>query len=196
MQMTKEEFDMEYKGEFDYDEINADFGENSRDEEPAELESFDPAMEPSEDSTMYDDAMEAYADNGEEGLCDFFGCTMSEMSTEIEDMCREKGLHPDDDRDECIPHVVDDMIDNRERKDHGEPEMDEDLQRMRHLAGLDLEEEDRVKTVDGQTVMDDGRPLSFADWRSETESETGKPMKRSPEDQERDYDSYVNRVKG
>ena len=37
MQMTKEEFDMEYKGEWDYDEINADFGENSNDQEPAEI---------------------------------------------------------------------------------------------------------------------------------------------------------------
>jgi hypothetical protein len=52
-----------------------------------------------------------------------------------------------------------------------------------------------TKTVNGCTVYSDGSPLSFSDWRKETEMETGHPMKRSAEDQQMDYNSYVNRCK-
>ena len=52
-----------------------------------------------------------------------------------------------------------------------------------------------TKTVNGCTVYRDGSPLNFADWRKETEMETGQPMKRSADDQQMDYQSYVNRCK-
>ena len=42
-----------------------------------------------------------------------------------------------------------------------------------------------TKTVGGNTVMSDGRPLSFADWRSESEGETGKKDERSKADIDR-----------
>ena len=52
-----------------------------------------------------------------------------------------------------------------------------------------------TKTVGGNTVMSDGSPLSFADWRSESESETGKKDERSKEDIEDAYKAYVRRCK-
>jgi hypothetical protein len=161
-------------------------------------ESFDPAMEPSEDSTMYDDAMEAYADNGEEGLCDFFGCTMSEMSTEIEDMCREKGLHPDDDRDECIPHVVDDMIDNRERKDHGEPEMDEDLERMRKLAGLVNTDETTMSEPQFKYDTSSDHESNYSAWKSMNDKEyrNNQQQPKSPEESRREFERQYSKFGG
>ena len=54
-------------------------------------------------------------------------------------------------------------------------------------------EEAATTTKNGCTVYSDGRPLNFADWRKETEMETGRPMKRSAEDQKMAYTSYLNR---
>ena len=55
--------------------------------------------------------------------------------------------------------------------------------------------EAKTKTVGGNTVMSDGSPLRFADWRSESESETGHSDKRSKEDLEDAYKAYVRRCK-
>jgi len=54
-------------------------------------------------------------------------------------------------------------------------------------------EEAATTTKNGCTVYSDGSPLNFADWRKEVEMETGRPMKRSAEDQKMDYRSYLNR---
>lgn len=54
-------------------------------------------------------------------------------------------------------------------------------------------DEAATTTRNGCTVYSDGRPLSFVDWRSETERETGHPMTRSAEDQKMAYQSYLNR---
>jgi|TARA_R110001592_G_scaffold203005_3_gene452716 hypothetical protein len=54
-------------------------------------------------------------------------------------------------------------------------------------------DEAATMTRNGCTVYSDGSPLSFSDWRSETERETGHPMKRSPEDQKLAYTQYVRR---
>lgn len=55
--------------------------------------------------------------------------------------------------------------------------------------------EAHTKTVGGNTVMSDGSPMSFADWRSELESETQKKDERSKEDLEDAYKAYVRRCK-
>ena len=232
MQMTKEEFDMEYKGEFDYDEINADFGEDSLDQEPAEIgegpdydasdihrgdaitckpcggkgcdhcdqkgvhpkeESTDPQAEQGREEEAYEDLMKALQDGGEEAYAKACDLSMEDLDDELGEISRDLNLHMDDDRDEIIHRHAKDTCENAEYKDHGEPAVDEDLQRMRHLAGLD---EAGTKTVNGCTVYSDGSPLSFLDWREATETETGHQMKRSPEDQKMDYQSYVNRCKG
>ena len=49
----------------------------------------------------------------------------------------DHNLHMDDDRDEIVHGYVEDLVDSADWKDHGEPEMDEDLQRMRELAGIE-----------------------------------------------------------
>ena len=56
-------------------------------------------------------------------------------------------------------------------------------------------EEAETKMLSGCTVYSDGSPLSFADWRSETESETGHAMERSAEEQKSNYESYLKRCK-
>ena len=193
MQMTKEEFDMEYKGEFDYDEINADFGENSGDEEPAELESFDPQAEQGREEEAYEDLMNALQTGGEEAYAKACGLSHEELDQEMGEIARERNLHMDDDREEIIHAHAEETCNNADYKDHGEPAVDEDLQRMRHLAGLD---EAGTMMKNGCTVYSDGSPLSFSDWRKELEMETGQPMKRSQEDQEIDYKSYLRRCKG
>ena len=193
MQMTKEEFDMEYKGEFDYDEINADFGENSGDEEPAELESFDPQAEQGREEEAYEDLMNALQTGGEEAYAKACGLSHEELDQEMGEIARERNLHMDDDRDEIIHAHAEETCNNADYKDHGEPAVDEDLQRMRHLAGLD---EAGTMMKNGCTVYSDGSPLSFSDWRKELEMETGQPMKRSQEDQETDYKLYLRRCKG
>ena len=123
-------------------------------------ESFDPRAEQSREDQAYDELMDAYEKGGEEELCKAIGCTMEELSDEIEEICREKGLHPDDDRDECIQMHVEELVDNADWKDHGEMDYDiEDLdveeaivdssnkaldsamEELRKLAGLDSVDE-------------------------------------------------------
>ena len=232
MQMTKEEFDMEYKGEWDYDEINADFGENSNDQEPAEIgegpdydasdihrgdaitckpcggkgcdhcdqkgvhpkeESFDPQAEPGREEAQWETLMKALKDGGEEELAKELKISIEELNHEIDEYGREHGLHSDDDRDEILNGYIEDLVHNADYKDHGEPAVDEDLQRMRHLAGLD---EAGTMMKNGCTVYSDGSPLSFSDWRKETEMEIGHPMNRSAEEQDRNYEEYKERCKG
>ena len=56
-------------------------------------------------------------------------------------------------------------------------------------------EEAATKTVNGCTVYSDGSPLNFADWRKEVEMEIGRPMTRSKELQDKNYDEYKERCK-
>ena len=123
-------------------------------------ESFDPRAEQSREDQAYDELMDAYEKGGEEELCKAIGCTMEELSDEIEEICREKGLHPDDDRDECIQIHVEELVDNADWKDHGgmdyDPEdldveeaitdtsskaLDSAMDELRKLAGLDSVDE-------------------------------------------------------
>ena len=81
-----------------------------------------PFGEPSQQDMMADKLSDAYQQGGEEGLCKAAGCTLEELDQEINEICREKGLHPDDDRDECIQIYIEDLVDNADYKDHGEYE--------------------------------------------------------------------------
>ena len=77
-------------------------------------ESFDPAMEPSEDSTMFNDAMDAYDNHGEDGLAQHLGMSDRELDQEMSEYAMEHGLHMDDDRDDVIQGYIEQLIDNRE----------------------------------------------------------------------------------
>ena len=81
-------------------------------------ESFDPAMEPSEDSTMFNDAMDAYDNHGEDGLAQHLGMSDRELDQEMSEYAMEHGLHMDDDRDDVIQGYIEQLIDNREIEQH------------------------------------------------------------------------------
>ena len=83
-------------------------------------ESFDPSMEPSDESTMFDAAMDAYDDHGEDGLAQHLGMSSEEFDAELNELSAHKGLHADDDRDELVQLLVQDLIDERDVKQHEE----------------------------------------------------------------------------
>ena len=206
MQMTKEEFDMEYKGEWDYDEINADFGENSNDQEPAEIgegpdydasdihrgdaitckpcggkgcdhcdqkgvhpkeESFDPQAEQGREEEAHEKLMTALQTGGEEAYAKACGLSMDELDDEMSEISRDLNLHMDDDRDEIIHRHAEDTCDNADYKDHGEPAVDEDLQRMRHLAGIDNITEVDWNWKSGSYDEEAGYDTNYSLWRDE-----------------------------
>ena len=147
LQMEKDEFDAEYKGMFDYDELNktyneehpeyvpSDAGEPSQEEmEKGYKDESAPFGEPSQEDQMYQDLMDAYEKGGEEALADELKISIEELSDEIDEYGREHGLHSDDDRDEIIQGYVEDVVHNADFKDHGE--YDYEMEEIKKLAGL------------------------------------------------------------
>tara|TARA_B110000977_G_scaffold86179_1_gene114840 strand:+ start:299 stop:1966 length:1668 start_codon:yes stop_codon:yes gene_type:complete len=123
-QMSKEEFDAKYKGEWDYAEILADY---PVDEETTNMEADDEKVEinhdmmahlansSSEESTMFDDAMEIHDNEGEQALAQHLGMSDDEFNQELNEYCMARGLHADDDREEAIQGMVEELIDHREQ---------------------------------------------------------------------------------
>ena len=123
-QMSKEEFDAKYKGEGDYAEILADY---PVDEETTNMEADDEKVEinhdmmahlansSSEESTMFDDAMEIHDNEGEQALAQHLGMSDDEFNQELNEYCMARGLHADDDREEAIQGMVEELIDHREQ---------------------------------------------------------------------------------
>ena len=89
-------------------------------------ESFDPSMEPSDESTMFDAAMDAYDDHGEDGLAQHLGMSSQEFDQELNELGAQKGLHADDDRDELVQLLVQELIDERDVKQHEAVEVEEE----------------------------------------------------------------------
>ena len=89
-------------------------------------ESFDPRAEQSREDEEYDRLMQILDKDGEEGLADTLHIPMDQLDDEINEVGREKGLHPDDDRDEILQIYIEDLVDNADWKDHGEYEGDAD----------------------------------------------------------------------
>ena len=77
-----------------------------------------PYGEPSQQAQAKMDMEAAYEKGGEEALAKEMGLSPEELDQEINDCARENGLHPDDDRDECIGMVIDDTIDNADWDTH------------------------------------------------------------------------------
>ena len=142
MQMSKEEFDAEYKGSFDFDELNKTYNEEHPEYVPSqepEMESA-PFGEPSQEDEMHNKLVVAY-ENGEEDLAEVMGLSIEELNDEIDEYGRENGLHSDDDRDEIVMGVIEDTVRNADYKDHGEYESMDDvhvkaLEDLKKLAGL------------------------------------------------------------
>jgi hypothetical protein len=146
LQMDKEEFDAEYKGSFDYDELNktyneehpeyvpSDAGEPSQEEmEKGYKDESAPFGEPSQEEMMYDKLITAY-ENGEEDLAEVMGMSMEELDDEMSEYARDHNLHMDDDRDEVAHGYIEDVVHNADYKDHGEP--DYEMEEIKKLAGL------------------------------------------------------------
>lgn len=81
-----------------------------------------PFGEPSQQDMAYEQLTNTYEQGGEEALAKEMGMTPEELSDEIEECARENGLHPDDDRDECVQIYIEDTVENADYKDHGEYE--------------------------------------------------------------------------
>ena len=178
-----EEPEMEEAAKPDYIDLD---GDGDREEsmkkaakdkkEKEKKESFDPRAEQSREDQAYEEIMNAYEKGGEEAMCKVIGCSIEELDREIDEVGREKGLHPDDDRDEIIQIYVEDLVDNADWKDHGEMdfdpadmEMEEELNRMRHLAGL--EEKKYNFGADFQYDDEDGYDVNFNLWYQENSAE-------------------------
>ena len=143
-------------------------------EEQAE-ESFDPAMEPTEESTMFDDAMEVHANEGEQALAQHLGMSEQEFDQELNEYCALRGKHADDDREEAIEGLVQEIIDEREKSDHAEPSVDEDMARMRELAGMPaITETEYWKWDQGSYKPKDGYDANFDFWSQEAQSARSK----------------------
>jgi hypothetical protein len=80
-------------------------------------ESFDPAMEPTEQTTKFDDAMELHDNDGEQALAQHLGMSDDEFNQELNEYCASHGLHADDDREEAIQGMVEEIIDNNDQMD-------------------------------------------------------------------------------
>ena len=130
-------------------------------------ESFDASAEQSREEEAYNELVDAYDKGGEEGLCKAIGCSIEELDDEMSEFARDHSLHMDDDRDEIIHGYIEQLVDNADWKDHGEMDhdVDEDLQRMRHLAGL--EEQSADIDVGGDALS------TFAKYRGEVEKNYG-----------------------
>ena len=95
-----------------------------------------PFGEPSQQEEAYEDLLNALQSGGEEAYAKACGLSMEDLDQEMGEISRDLNLHMDDDRDEILQRHAEDTVDSADWKDHGEPEVDEDIQRMRDLAGL------------------------------------------------------------
>lgn len=108
-----------------------------------EMEESAPEGEPSQEEEMYNKLITAY-ENSEEDLAEVMGLSMEELDQEMTEYAMDHNLHMDDDRDEVVHGYIEDVVHNADYKDHGEydlgdadMEMEEALNRMRHLAGME-----------------------------------------------------------
>ena len=145
MDMSKQEFEAQYGDSFDYDQLIKDYGPD------AQSESFDPAMEPSQEEEMYDRLITAY-ENSEEDLAEVMGMSMQELDMEMSEYARDHNLHMDDDRDDIVQGYIEDTVHNADFKDHGEYEsVEEDEVEVDELAmpcGAEVEPEQLEGSVE------------------------------------------------
>lgn len=80
-------------------------------------ESFDPAMEPSQQDEAYEELMNALETGGEESYAKACGLSSEELDQEMSEIARERNLHMDDDRDEIIHAHAEEVCDNMDIKE-------------------------------------------------------------------------------
>jgi hypothetical protein len=110
----------------------------------------------------------------------------------------------DDDRDEIVHGYVEDLVDSADWKDHGEPEMDEDLQRMRELAGLVDTDEGIVLPSGKSGILSEPQfkydksldhETNYSVWRSMNDKEyrNNKQQPKSPEESRREFERQFSK---
>ena len=147
--MSKEEFCSAHPQHADeYEDLCKQYDDDAQSEPQ---ESFDAGAEQSREEEAYNELMDAYQKDGEEGLCKAIGCSHEELDREMTEWAMDHNLHMDDDRDEVIHGYIEDLVDNADWKDHGEYESveDESMSKMRKLAGLPEEDKKHSIWVDG-----------------------------------------------
>ena len=158
-------------------------------------ESFDPQAEQNREEEAYDELMDAYQKDGEEGLCKAIGCTHEEFDQEMSEWARDHNLHMDDDRDEIVHGYVEDLVDSADWKDHGEPEMDEDVQRMRELAGLVDTDEGVVSEPQFKYDKSSDHESNYSAWKSMNDREyrNNNQQPKSPEESRREFERQFSK---
>jgi len=172
----QEEPEMEEAAKPDYIDLDGDgdreesMKKAAKDKKKKE-ESFDPRAEQSREEEAYQELVSAYDKGGEEGLCKAIGCSMEELDQEMSEFARDHSLHMDDDRDEIIHGYIEQLVDNADWKDHGEMDHDmaEELDRMRELAGLPIDETKywNWDIPDIGYNEEDGYDANYIRWRNE-----------------------------
>ena len=139
MQMSREEFDAEYKGSFDYEELNKTYNEEHPEYVPSDAYESAPFGEPSQEEEQYNTLITAY-ENGEEDLAEVLGLSMQELDQEMTEFAMDHNLHMDDDRDEVAHGYIEDVCNNAEYKQHESNEMAQEhidaLEELKKMAGL------------------------------------------------------------
>ena len=64
-------------------------------------------------------------ENSEEDLAEVLGLSMQELDQEMTEFAMDHNLHMDDDRDEVVQGYIEQVVDNADYKDHGEPAKEE-----------------------------------------------------------------------
>ena len=147
--MSKEEFCSAHPQHADeYEELCKQYSDDAQSEPE---ESFDPAMEPSQEEEMYNRLITAY-ENSEEDLAEVMGMSMQELDMEMSEYARDHNLHMDDDRDAIVQGYIEDTVHNSDFKDHGEYEsVEEDEVEVDELAmpcGAEVEPEQLEGSVE------------------------------------------------
>ena len=102
-----------------------------------EMDESAPFGEPSEDDQMYQDMMDAYEKGGEEALASHLKMTPEQLDMEMSEYGRDHNLHMDDDRDEVIQGYVEELINNRDRKEYESvEETSSHIEEIKKLAGI------------------------------------------------------------
>ena len=199
-----EEPEMEEAAKPDYIDLDGDgdrkesMKKAAKDKKKKE-ESFDHRAEQSREEEAYEELMNALDKGGEEAYAKACGLSMEELDDEMSEIGRERNLHMDDDRDEIIHAHAEETVDNADWKDHGEMDHDmgEDIERMKHLAGIDNITEVKWDWDQGSYDEKAGYDSNYSLWRDEAmrdRSNFGAEPFKSEEEMRKSFEDSMERM--
>jgi hypothetical protein len=199
-----EEPEMEEAAKPDYIDLDGDgdrkesMKKAAKDKKKKE-ESFDHRAEQSREEEAYEELMNALDKGGEEAYAKACGLSMEELDDEMSEIGRERNLHMDDDRDEIIHAHAEETVDNADWKDHGEMDHDmgEDIERMKHLAGINNITEVKWDWDQGSYDEKAGYDSNYSLWRDEAmrdRSNFGAEPFKSEEEMRKSFEDSMERM--